>query len=56
MTDLDVIVVRDGKNLKGEAVQLGARNHRQGVLEKALKSSVKAIEIRNGVAREVGAA
>ena len=51
MTDIDVVVVRDGKNLKGRLLGfvLGAIGRR--VLERAFENSVKAIEVRNGAAR-----
>ena len=46
-TDVDVVVVREGKNLKGRllAILLSAGGKR--VLAKALANSVKAIEARN---------
>ena len=46
-TDVDVVVVREGKNLKGRllAIVLGTIGKR--VLGKALASTVKAIEARN---------
>jgi hypothetical protein len=46
-TDVDVVVVREGKNLKGRllAILLSAVGKR--VLAKALATSVKAIEARN---------
>jgi hypothetical protein len=46
-TDIDVVVVRDGKNLKGWILGLVLGTIGRGVLEKAFKNSVKAIEIRN---------
>jgi hypothetical protein len=49
-TDIDVDVVRDGKNLKGRVLGLVVGTVGKGVLEKAFVNSVKAIEIRNGVA------
>ena len=51
-TDIDVVVVREGKNLKG--ILLGAVLGTVGrnVLEKAFTNSVKAIEARNGVATD----
>ena len=52
LTDIDVVVVRDGKNLKGRFLGLVLRTVGKGVLEKAFKNSVKAIEARNGGARE----
>jgi hypothetical protein len=55
LTDIDVVVVRDGKNLKGRFLGLVLRTVGKGVLEKAFKNSVKAIEARNGGARETRA-
>src|ERR1044071_6495772 len=55
MTDIDVVVVRDGKNLKGRLLGLVVGTVGKGVLEKAFKNSVKAIEARNGTARQAGA-
>jgi hypothetical protein len=51
-TDIDVVVVREGRNLKG--ILLGAVLGTVGrnVLEKAFTKSVKAIEARNGVATD----
>ena len=49
-TDIDVDVVRDGKNLKGRVLGLVVGTVGKGVLEKAFVNSVKAIETRNGVA------
>jgi hypothetical protein len=49
-TDVDVVVVREGKNFKGRVLGLVLRTVGRGVLEKAFKNSVKAIEARNGVA------
>ena len=49
MTDIDVVVVRDGKNLKGRALGLVVGTIGRGVLEKGFRNSVKAIEARNGV-------
>ena len=50
-TDIDVVVVRDGKNLKGRVLGwvLGTIGRR--VLERAFENSVKAIEARNAGAR-----
>lgn len=56
LTDIDVVVVRDGKNLKGKLLGLVVGTVGKGVLEKAFKNSVRAIEARNGAARERGAA
>ena len=55
-TDIDVIVVRDGKNLKGRLVGLVLGIIGKGVLERAFVNSVKAIEARNGAAKEDRAA
>ena len=56
MTDIDVTVVREGKNLKGKLLGLVVGSVGKGVLQKAFKNSIKAIETRNGQAREQGAA
>jgi hypothetical protein len=47
-TDIDVAVIRDGKNLKGWILGLVLATIGKGVLERAFANSVKAIEIRNG--------
>ncbi len=52
LTDIDVVVVRDGKNLKGRLLGIVLGTIGCGVLEKAFKNSVKAIEARNGAARD----
>jgi len=46
-TDIDVVVIRDGKNFKGRLLGLVLRTIGRGVLEKAFENSVKAIEARN---------
>ena len=51
-TDIDADIVREGKNLKGRALALVLRTVGRGVLEKAFRNSVQAIEARNGAARE----
>ena len=51
LTDIDVVVVREGKNLKGRLLGLVLGTIGKSVLAKALGNSVKAIEARNGVAR-----
>jgi hypothetical protein len=51
MTDLDAVVVRDGKNFKGRALGFVLGTIGKGVLEKAFKNTIKAIEARNGVAK-----
>ena len=48
-TDIDVDVVREGKNLKGRILGLVLRTIGRGVLQKAFDNSVKAIEARNAV-------
>ena len=53
LTDIDVVVVRDGKTLKGRFLGLVLGTVGKGVLEKAFKNSDKAIEARNGTARGV---
>ena len=50
-TDIDAIVVRDGKNLKGRALGFVLGTVGKGVLAKAFTNTVKAIEARNGAAR-----
>jgi len=54
-TDIDVVVVREGKNLKGWALELVVGTIGQGVLKKAFENSVKAIETRKGAAKAAGA-
>jgi hypothetical protein len=49
-TDIDVDVVREGKNLRGWALGLVLRTIGRGVLEKAFQNSVSAIEARNATA------
>lgn len=51
-TDVDATVIREGKNLKGRLLGLVLRTIGRGVLEKAFKNSVKAIENRSGAAKE----
>jgi len=55
MTDLDVVVVREGKNLKGRMLGLVVGTIGKRVLEKAFVNSVKAIEARNTESREARA-
>jgi hypothetical protein len=52
LTDIDVVVVREGKNLKGRFLGFLLGSIGKGVLEKAFANSVKAIEVRNAAARE----
>ena len=49
-TDIDVVVIREGKNLKGRLLGLVLGTIGKGVLPRAFSNSVKAIEVRNGVA------
>ena len=51
LTDIDVVVVRDGKNLKGRLLGIVVGTVGKRVLEKAFTNSVKAIEARNDAAR-----
>ena len=51
-TDVDAVVVREGKNLKGRMLGLVLRTIGRRVLPKAFENTVKAIEARNGTARE----
>ena len=55
-TDIDVVVIREGKNLKGRLLSLVLGTIGGSVLEKAFIASVKAIEARNDVATERHAA
>jgi hypothetical protein len=55
-TEIDVAVVREGKNLKGRLLGLVLRTFGRNVLEKAFANSVKAVEARNSVATEKRAA
>lgn len=48
-TDINVVVVREGKNLKGWILALVLGTIGRGVLENAFENSVEALEIRNGV-------
>jgi hypothetical protein len=46
-TDIDYVVVREGKNFKGRALALVLGTVGKGVLQKAFENAVKAIEARN---------
>jgi len=48
-TRLTVDVVREGKNFKGRALGLVVGSVGKGVLHKALKNTIKAVEARNNV-------
>jgi hypothetical protein len=50
-TDIDVVVVREGKNFKGWVLGIVLGTIGKGVLKKAFENSVKAIEARNSAAR-----
>ena len=54
-TDIDVVVVSEGKNLKGWVLGLVLGTIGRRVLEKAFENSVKAIEAQKGAARAAGA-
>jgi hypothetical protein len=46
-TEVDVVVVREGKNFKGRLLGIAAGPFGKRVLSKALENTVKAIEARN---------
>ena len=50
-TDIDVVVIRQGKNLKGRLLGFVLGTIGKQVLEKAFENSVKAIEARNATAQ-----
>jgi len=56
LTDIELVTVRDGKNLKGRLLGFVLGIIGKGVLEKAFANSVKAVEARNSAARDRGAA
>jgi hypothetical protein len=47
-TDIDLDVVRDGKNLKGYFFAFVLKSVGRSVLEKAFENSVTTLEVRNG--------
>jgi hypothetical protein len=47
-TDIDVVVVRQGKNLRGWLLGLVLGTIGRRVLERAFENSLRAVEIRNG--------
>ena len=55
-TDIDVVIVREGKNLKGRLLGFVLGTVGKGVLEKAFVNSVKAIEAQNSEGGEKRAA
>jgi hypothetical protein len=50
-TDVDVVVVREGKNVKGRALAMVVAMIGKRILEKQLGKTVKAIEARNAETR-----
>ena len=54
-TDIDVVVIRDGKNLTGRLLGFVLGTIGRRVLEKAFANSVKAIEARNNEAERLDA-
>jgi hypothetical protein len=54
-TEIDVVIVREGKTLKGKVLGLVLGTIGRSVLKKAFENSVKAIETRNIAARAAGA-
>jgi hypothetical protein len=54
--DIDVVVVREGKNLKGRLLGFVLGTVGRRVLEKEFENSVKVIEARNSTARAARAA
>jgi hypothetical protein len=48
-----VVVVRDGKNLKGLLLGFVLRTIGKGVLQRAFVNSVKAIEARSGAEQRI---
>jgi hypothetical protein len=54
-TDIDVVVIRDGKNLTGRLLGFVLGTIGRRVLEKAFENSVKAIEAQNNKAERLDA-
>ena len=50
-TEVELVTVREGKNLKGRILGLVVGAVGKGMLEKAFKNSVRAIEVRSGGAQ-----
>jgi hypothetical protein len=50
LTDIDAVVVREGKNLKGKLLSLVLQTAGAGVLPKAFENSVNAMEARESAA------
>ena len=55
-TNIEVVVVREGKNFKGRVVGFVLRTIGRSVLEKAFQNSIKAMENRKIAARDQGMA
>jgi hypothetical protein len=51
-TDIDVVIVRDGKNFRGRLLGLVLRTIGKSVLKRAFENSVKAIEARYSATQE----
>ena len=49
-TNIDVVVIREGKNLKGRLLALVLKTIGKHFLERAFEESVRAIEARNDMA------
>jgi hypothetical protein len=52
-TDIDVLVVREGKNLKGRLLGFVLGTVGRRVLESAFENSVKAVEVRNSTSERL---
>jgi hypothetical protein len=55
-TDVDLVTIREGKNLKGRLLGFVLRTIGKGVLKTAFENSVKAIEARNSAGTKRAAA
>ena len=51
-TDIDVVIIREGKSFKGRVLTFVLRTIGRRVLERAFEKSVQAIEARNGPRRD----
>ena len=54
-TDIDVVIVREGKTLKGKVLGFVLGTVGRSVLKKAFQNSIKAIEVRNNGAGKTDA-
>jgi hypothetical protein len=52
-TDIDVMIVREGKNLRGRLLGLVLGTIGRRVLEKAFENSVRAIEVQNSASERL---